>query len=91
MSLLSERQIPADFGDQLRNAGYVTAEFFSDIIRATSRRLPAANQNARVARVARLPGASGPHGHALERQAHLRRDETRRTVLGSRSKRPVQR
>jgi hypothetical protein len=54
MSLLSEQRIPADLGDQLRNAGYVTAEFFSDIIRATSWRLPAANQNARVARVARL-------------------------------------
>ena len=54
MSLLSDQRIPADLGDQLRNAGHVTAEFFSDIIRATSRRLPAANQSARVARVARL-------------------------------------
>ena len=54
MSLLSEQQIPADLGDQLRNAGYVTAEFLSDIIRATSRRLPSANQNARAARIERL-------------------------------------
>src|SRR6185295_13532621 len=54
MSLLSERRTPADLGDQLRNAGYVTAEFLSDIIRTTSRRLPAANQNARVARVEHL-------------------------------------
>jgi hypothetical protein len=54
MSLLSEQQIPADLGDQLRNAGYVTAEFLSDIIHATCRRLPSANQNARAARVARL-------------------------------------
>jgi hypothetical protein len=54
MSLLSEHQIPADIGDQLRNAGCVTAEFFSDIVHATCRRLPSANQNARAARVARL-------------------------------------
>jgi len=54
MSLLSEQQISADLGDQLRNAGYVTAEFLSDIIRATSRRLPSVNQNASAARLARL-------------------------------------
>src|SRR6185312_3141371 len=54
MSLLSEQRIPADLGDQLRNAGYVTAEFFSDIIRATSRRLPSAKQNAGAARVEHL-------------------------------------
>ena len=54
MSLLSERRTPADLGDQLRNAGYVTAEFLSDIIRATSRRLPSAKQNARAARVEHL-------------------------------------
>lgn len=53
MSLLSEHQTPADLGDQLRNAGYVTAEFLSDIIRATSRRLPS-KPNARAARVERL-------------------------------------
>jgi len=53
MSLLSEHQTPADLGDQLRNAGYVTAEFLSDIIRATSRRLPS-KPNARAARVKRL-------------------------------------
>jgi hypothetical protein len=54
MSLLSEQQLPADLGDQLRNAGYITAEFFFDIIRATSRRLPSAKQNARAARVEHL-------------------------------------
>ena len=54
MSLLSERQIPADFGDQLRNAGYVTAKFLADIVHATGRRLPSANQNAKAARVERL-------------------------------------
>ena len=53
MSLLSEQRIPADLGDQLRNAGYVTAEFLSDIIRATSRRLPS-KPNARAARVKHL-------------------------------------
>jgi len=54
MSLLSERQIPADLGDQLRNAGYVTAKFLADIVHATGRRLPSANQNAKAARVERL-------------------------------------
>jgi hypothetical protein len=53
MSLLSEHQIPADLGDQLRNAAYVTAEFLSDIIRATSRRLPS-KPNARASRVEHL-------------------------------------
>jgi hypothetical protein len=51
MSLLSEQQIPADLGDRLRNAGYVTAEFLSDIVHATCRRLPSANQDARLARL----------------------------------------
>ena len=54
MSLLSEQQISADLGDQLRDAGYVTAEFLSDIVRATCRRLPSANQNAGAARVEHL-------------------------------------
>jgi hypothetical protein len=54
MSLLSEQQIPADFGDRLRNAGYVTAEFLSDFVHAACRRLPSANQNARAARIERL-------------------------------------
>jgi|SRR6266540_694957 len=54
MSPLSEQQIPADLGNRLRNAGYVTAELLSDIIHATCRRLPSANQDARAARVARL-------------------------------------
>jgi hypothetical protein len=54
MSLLSERQISADLGDQLRNAGHVTAEFLADIVHATGRRLPSADQNASAARIARL-------------------------------------
>jgi hypothetical protein len=54
MSLLSERHITADLGDQLRNAGYVTAEFLSDIVRATGRHLPSAGQNARAARIEQL-------------------------------------
>lgn len=54
MSLPSEQQTPTDLADRLRNAGYVTAEFLADIITATGRRLPSANQNARAARVARL-------------------------------------
>jgi hypothetical protein len=53
MSLLSEHQTPADLGDQLRNAGYVTTEFLSDIMRSTSRRLPS-KPNARAARVEHL-------------------------------------
>ena len=54
MSLHSEQQTPADLGDRLSNAGYVTTELLSDIVHATCRRLPSANQNARAARVARL-------------------------------------
>ena len=54
MSLLSEQQINFDLGDRLRNAGYVTAEFLADIVHASGRRLPSANQNAKAARVERL-------------------------------------
>jgi hypothetical protein len=54
MSLLSERQIPADFGDRLRDAGYVTAEFLSDIVHATCWRLPSTNRTAEAARIERL-------------------------------------
>ena len=54
MSLFSEQRTSADLGDRLRNAGYVTAEFLSDIVHATCRRLPSANQNAGAARVERL-------------------------------------
>ena len=54
MSLLSEHQTSADLGDRLRNAGYVTAEFLSDIVHATCRRLSSTNQKARAARVERL-------------------------------------
>ena len=54
MSLFSEQQTLAELGDRLRNAGYVTAEFFSDIVHVACRRLPSDNQNARAARVERL-------------------------------------
>jgi hypothetical protein len=54
MSLPSERQISAELGDRLRNAGYVTVEFLSAIVHATGRRLPSADQNASAARIARL-------------------------------------
>ncbi|KRR00207.1 hypothetical protein [Bradyrhizobium valentinum] len=54
MSLLSEQQAPADLGDRLRNACGITAEFMSDIIHATCRRFPSADQNFRSARIERL-------------------------------------
>ena len=54
MSLLSEQQINFDLGDRIRDAGYVTAEFLSEIIHATCRRFPSANRNARAARIERL-------------------------------------
>ena len=54
MSLLLEQQINFDLGDRLRNAGNVTAEFLSDIVHATCRRLPSTNQNAKGARFERL-------------------------------------
>ena len=54
MSLFSEQQPLAELGDRLRNAGYVTAEFFSDIIHAACRPLPSVIQNARAARIERL-------------------------------------
>ncbi|MDE5456506.1 hypothetical protein GWE18_27510 [Bradyrhizobium sp. CSA112] len=54
MSLLSEQQAPADLGDRLRDACGVTAEFLSDIIHATCRRFPSADQNCRSARIERL-------------------------------------
>ena len=53
MFILAESQTPAEPRDRLRNAYAVTAEFLSDIIRATSRRLPS-KPNARAARVERL-------------------------------------
>ena len=53
MSLLLETP-STDLGEQLREACAVTAEFMSDIIRQTCRRLPSANQNARAARVEHL-------------------------------------
>jgi hypothetical protein len=54
MSIILEQQINFDFGDRRRNAGYVTAEFLSDIVHATCRRLPSTNRNAKAARVERL-------------------------------------
>jgi hypothetical protein len=53
MSLLSEQQASADLGDRLRNAGYVTAEFLSDI-HATCRRFPSMDRNFKNARIERL-------------------------------------
>jgi hypothetical protein len=54
MSLLLEQQAPVELGDRLRDAGCVTTEFLSDIIRAACRRFPSAVQNFRSARIARL-------------------------------------
>jgi hypothetical protein len=54
MSLLSEQHTPVDLSDRLRNAGYVTVEFLSDIVHATGRRSPSAKPNARAARVEHL-------------------------------------
>jgi hypothetical protein len=54
MSLLSEQQASADLGDRLRNAGYVTAEFLSEIIHATCRRFPSMDRNFKNARIERL-------------------------------------
>lgn len=50
MSLLSESQNPAELGERLRDAYAVTAEFLSDIIRQTCRRLPSTG-HARVERL----------------------------------------
>jgi hypothetical protein len=54
MSLLLERQTPGELGDRLRDACCVTAEFLSDIIRATCRRFSPAVQDSRSARIKRL-------------------------------------
>ncbi|MCK1515656.1 hypothetical protein IVB22_24505 [Bradyrhizobium sp. 190] len=54
MSLLLEQQAPAELGDRLRDAGRVTAEFLSDIIRATCRRFPSSGQSSKTARIERL-------------------------------------
>jgi hypothetical protein len=54
MSVLLEQQAPAELGDRLRNACGVTAEFLSDIIRATCRRFPSADRNFKNARISRL-------------------------------------
>lgn len=54
MSLRSEQQVDFDLGDRLRNAGYVTAEFFADIVHANCRRLPSTNQNTTATRFERL-------------------------------------
>ena len=57
-------------------------------IAVSTRAIPARRERRTVAVVgrsrpafARLPGASGPDRHPLQRQAHLRRDEPRRMVL----------
>lgn len=54
MSLLLEQQAPANLGDRLRDAGCVTTEFLSDIIRVACRRFPSAVQNFRSTRIERL-------------------------------------
>ena len=54
MSLLLEQQAPAELGDRLRAACCVTAEFLSDIIRATCRRFPSMDRNLKTARIERL-------------------------------------
>ena len=54
MSLLSERQNPAELGDRLRDTHAVTAEFLSDIIRQTCRRFSSTGQSSKTARVERL-------------------------------------
>jgi hypothetical protein len=54
MSLLAEPQNLPDPGDRLRDACTVTAEFLSDIIRQTCRRLPSVGQSGKAARIERL-------------------------------------
>ena len=54
MSLLFEQQAPIEVGDRLRDACSVTAEFLSDIIRATCRRFPSMDRNFKNARIERL-------------------------------------
>jgi hypothetical protein len=55
MPLLSEQTIPAEFGDRLRDAYGVTAEFLADIIQSSSQRFSA--QGTRTARIERLIAA----------------------------------
>jgi len=54
MSILSEQTFPATLDDRLRDAYGVTAEFLSDIVSQTCRRLPSNEGNAKAARVERL-------------------------------------
>ena len=54
MSLLSEQQAPAELSDRLRETYAMTAEFMSDIIRATCRRFPSLGQSGTTARIQRL-------------------------------------
>ena len=54
MFLHAELQNPAELDDRLRNAYAVTAEFLSDIIHQTCRRLPSASQSGKTARIERL-------------------------------------
>jgi hypothetical protein len=54
MSLLSEQQAPVELSDRLRETYAMTAEFMSDIIRATCRRFPSLGQSGKTARIERL-------------------------------------
>jgi hypothetical protein len=54
MSILSESQNPAELDDRIRDACGVTAEFLTDIIRATCRRFSSPDQSAQTSRVERL-------------------------------------
>lgn len=54
MFLLADPQDPAELGDRLRNAYAVTADFLSDIIHQTCRRLPSASPGGKTARIERL-------------------------------------
>ncbi len=51
---LLEQQTPVQLGDRLRDACGVTADFLSEIMRASCRRFPSASQSAKTARVERL-------------------------------------
>jgi hypothetical protein len=54
MFIPAETQNSAEFGDRLRNAYAVTAEFLSEFISQTRRRFPSTGQSARTARIERL-------------------------------------
>ena len=54
MFLVAEPRNPAELGDRLHNACAVTADFLSDIISQTCRRLPSPTQSGKTARIERL-------------------------------------